>query len=153
MNIHGSIHTRSRLYLYVYVYSRGRSMRICICMFVINTMRFTITLSSFFFLLYLRPLETKSLKRVTSTLTTTRTDSCTLIATPSEIQKRIHVFPRLTESSAAKHGEQTLIKSAVRISLAFESDGKIDRTLAKVVRHFSRSLQLFSRFVKLRDKA
>lgn len=150
MNIHGSIHTRSRLYLYVYVYSRGRSMRICICMFVINTMRFTITLSSFFFLLCLRPLETKSLKRVTSTLTTTRSDSCTLIATPSEIQ----THPRFPEANRKQRSEaRAMIKSAVRIFLAFDSDGKIDRTLAKVVRQFSRSLQLFSRFVKLRDKA
>lgn len=70
-------------------------------MFVINTMRFTITLSSFFFLLYLRPLETKSLKRVTSTLTTTRSDSCTLIATPSEIQ----THPRLPEANRKQRSE------------------------------------------------
>lgn len=151
MNIHGSIHTRSRLYLYVYVYSRGRSMRICICMFVINTMRFTITLSSFFFLLYLRPLETKSLKRVTSTLTTTRSDPCTLIATPSEIQ----THPRPPEANRKQRNEpqatvnrgQTLIKSAVRIFLAFDSDEKtIDRT--------SRTLQFFRHVGReLRDKA
>lgn len=134
MNIHGSIHTRSRLYLYVYVYSRGRSIRICICMFVINTMRFTITLSSFFFPLYLRPLETKSFKRVTSASTTTRSDSCTLIATPSDIQ----THPRLPEANRKQRSEATRGQT-----LAFQSDEKIDRTSAKVVR----------RFVELRDEA
>lgn len=115
------------LYMYIYTYALAsifirisHSMRVCICMLLFNTMRFTITLSSFFFFFFFFHFSSFFLSfffisfawNEIAQRVTMRSDSCSPIVAPSEIEACVIVISwklEITENAVIKENSIIII--------------------------------------------